>query len=138
MPNLVPTDADAVSVTYLADHATAAPCSEAIAIGNLIKLTAAGEWELANATDAASAGQRTLHVATATREPGQTLDGVRLGSIVYFDDALDALDVGDVVYLSDTDGTLSDTAGTVSVIVGTVVPIFGDASTVNKALRLDN
>ena len=55
--------------------------------------------------------------------------------IVWLGDALDSLDYGDPVYLSDTDGTLADAAGTTSVEIG-VVTALHDMGSVSKALRV--
>lgn len=48
-------------------------------------------------------------------------------------DALDSMDYGAPIYVSDTDGTFADSAGTVTTaIAGYVVPVFEHDGTVKK------
>ncbi len=50
--------------------------------------------------------------------------------------ALDGLDFGDPVYLSDTDGRAADAAGTNTVILGYVVPCFIGNLGTDRVLRI--
>lgn len=101
------------------------PAEVAIDAGQAVRLatsgdTTAGRFTLANGTDAAEAN--VWGIALHTVAVGEPVTAVRMGLLDGYD--LDALDFGDPVYLSDTDGTLTDDAAdaTVDVIVGRVEP----------------
>lgn len=109
------------------------PAAEAINAGQPVRFdTTSGYYTKANGTDAAESLVRGIACNTALLAR-QTLTVMQRG---YLDvgDALDALDPGVPIYMSDTDGTLSDSAGdsTVDVIVGRVV--MGWANTAGDKL----
>lgn len=111
------------------------PAVETITKGQRCRFdTATGKIALGNGTTTAEVkrGGIALHAAAA----GEAVTIVNQG-IVDVGDALDALDFGADVYVSDTDGTFSTAIGdsTVDVIVGMVVPGWGN-TTANKLLWL--
>lgn len=94
----------------------------------------------------ATTGKAMLGNATSATEVG-TLRGVAMSTQKYVGDpvsllrhglmdwgnALDGMDYGEAIYLSDTDGTFADAAGTVtSAIVGYVWPVPQHDGTVKK------
>ena len=96
--------------------------------------TTTGKIEPGNATTAAEARVKGMALNTAT-QAGDTVTAIQKG-VVNVGDALDSLTYDDIVYLSDTDGTLADAAGTVSLVFGKVVPAWG-ATTADKLLDID-
>lgn len=109
------------------------PAAEAIAEGQRCRFDAAsGHIALGNASSAAEAAPGGL--ATHAAAIGEAVTIINSG-IVDVGAALDALNFGVPVYLSDTDGTLADGNGTVNLIVGRVVPGH-DATTAQKLLWL--
>lgn len=92
-----------------------------------------GQVTPANATVAGEAGFQGIAINAAKRV-NQAVTVVRDG-LLDVGNALDALNVGANVFLSNTDGRLDDAAGTVSVVVGTVVPGWG-GQTSDKLLRV--
>lgn len=106
-----------------------------ITVGQAVKLDGStGKVNLALATTSGNA----LAIGIAISGSAETGGRPTLVRVGYLDvgDALDALNFGASVYLSDTAGTLADAAGTVSKIVGTVVPGFGNGATADKLLRV--
>lgn len=112
------------------------PAVEAIAEGQRCRFDATtGRIALGNGTTAAEVapGGMAVHAAAI----GEALTIINQG-IVDVGAALDALNYGDPIYVSDTDGTLSTAVGdsTVDVIVGRVIPGW-DATTAQKLLWLN-
>lgn len=64
---------------------------------------------------------------------GQAIDVVRKGEIYGF--TVSGMDSGDLVYVSDTAGSLSTVAGTVTVIVGRIAPLADKSAT--EVISLD-
>ena len=108
------------------------PRAEAVPIGGYGRLNTAGKLALGNATSAGEIGNvRGLVFELLGNTARAMSDG-----ILDLGDALDGMDVGDLVYLSDTDGLLADGAdGTVDLVVGAIVPGFGEL-TASKLLRV--
>jgi hypothetical protein len=105
------------------------PTNEAVNAGQPVRFdTTTGKYTKANGTDAAEALVRGISVTTVGLA-NLTISVMQRG---YLDvgDALDALNPGVPIYMSDTDGTLSDSAGdsTVDVIVGRVVMGWGNTA----------
>lgn len=112
------------------------PAVEAIAEGQRCRFDAtAGSIALGNGTTAAEVapGGIAVHAAVV----GEAVTIINQG-IVDVGAALDALNFGDPVYVSDTDGTFSTAVAdsTVDVIVGRVIPGW-DATTAQKLLWLN-
>jgi hypothetical protein len=97
---------------------------------------ATGNAMKAKATTAALAECKGIRIGYSSTDGAV----VRKGTID-IGDALDALQFGAKVYLSDTDGLLSDTPGTVNKVIGEVVPqrqnVPTSSNTPDKALRVD-
>ncbi|MCA9935850.1 MAG: hypothetical protein H6662_15590 [Ardenticatenaceae bacterium] len=109
------------------------PADETVDPGHYARLApSTGKLTKGNATTAAEVG--TGEGLCITRQVN-TITILKKG-ILWLGDALDALNFGDIVYLSDTDGTLADAAGTVSKVAGVVVPLYGH-SPFKKGLRVD-
>jgi hypothetical protein len=110
------------------------PADETVNPGHYARLApATGKLTKGNATTAAEVGAG--EGICITRQVN-TITVVKKGILWLGEDALNALQFGATIYLSNTDGTLADTAGTVSKVVGTVVPLYGH-STFKKALRVN-
>lgn len=112
------------------------PAAEAIAEGDRCRFDATtGQIALGNGTTAAEvkAGGIAVNAAAA----GATVTIINQG-IVDVGNALDALNYGADVYVSDTDGQFSTEVGdsTVDVIVGQVIPGWGH-TTADKLLWLN-
>lgn len=87
---------------------------------------------LGNASSAGEVG--TLRGIALTNEKylGDSVTLLRHG-LLDFGNGLDGMDVGDPIFLSDTDGTLADAAGTVTTaIVGYVWPVWEHDRVVKK------
>lgn len=111
------------------------PVNEAINAGQPVRIDATtGKYTLGNGTTATEAAVRGIACVTATLANMTTT--VMQRGLLDVGDALDALNYGVPVYLSDTDGTLADSAGTTSVVVGRVVAAWGDTSG-DKLLAVD-
>jgi hypothetical protein len=113
------------------------PTNEAVNAGQPVRIDATtGKYTKANGTDATESAVRGIAVTTATLA-NLTISVMKQG-LLDVGDALDALNYGVPVYMSDTDGTLSDSAGdsTVDVVVGRVVAGWGDPSG-DKLLQVD-
>lgn len=92
---------------------------------------------LGNATSSGEVGTLRGLALTDQRYVGDSVTLLRNG-LVDFGNALDAMDYGALIYVSDTDGTLADAAGTVtSAIVGYVWPVFEHDGTVKKLAMID-
>jgi hypothetical protein len=91
-----------------------------------------GKAMLGNATTATEVGTlRGVALSTQTHV-GDSVTLLRHG-LMDWGDALDDMDFGDPIYLSDTDGTFADAAGTVTTaICGYVWPVFEHDGTVKK------
>ena len=132
MADLVITTCDQVQVV----QQFTGPAVEAIAEGQRCRFDAStGKIALGNGTTAAEvkAGGIAVHAAAI----GMPVTIINQG-IVDVGDALDALNYGDDIYVSDTDGTFSTVVGdsTVDVIVGQVIPGWGN-TTADKLLWLN-
>lgn len=109
------------------------PAVETIVAGQWVRFdSSTGKVALGNGTTAAEAIDG--GVALLGGAAGTPITFVQQG-ILDVGDALDSLNFGVAVYLSDTDGTLADSAGTVSKVVGMVVPGWGH-TTADKLLWL--
>lgn len=135
MAALTIVDAD-VSVNWDKPHEPLnSVAAVAITAAQPIRLDTAGDWVLANATDAASLGL--TYLASKAVASGEALTGIRYGQI-NLGVALAALAFGAPVYVSDTPGTLATTAGTVSKVAGNVMPAQGSGNvTADKMLLVD-
>lgn len=103
------------------------PVNEALGVGEAVRVDATtGKYTPGNATDTTENQVRgiALHVADYANA---TISAIKRG-IIDIGDALDALNYGVPVYLSNTDGVLADAAGTQAVIVGYVIPGWGDTA----------
>lgn len=132
MADLVITKADQVKVILQ----YTGPAAEAIAEGNRCRFDATtGQIALGNGTNAAeiAPGGIAVHAAAA----GVAVTIINQG-IVDVGAALDGLNFGVPIYVSDTDGTFgaADTDSTVDTIVGRVVPGW-DGTTAQKLLYLN-
>lgn len=102
------------------------PAVEAITKGQRCRFDATtGKVALGNGTSAAE-GKRG-GIALGSAAIGEAVTILNQG-VVDVGDALDGLNYGAEVYVSDTDGTFADGAGTVSIIAGQVVPGWGSTS----------
>lgn len=100
-----------------------------------VRYAADGRVTPANGSGAGEATFEGIAVNKSTRI-GEAITVVRDG-LLDVGNALSALAIGALVYLSNTDGTLADAAGTVSVVVGKVVPAWGNPpSGADKLLRV--
>lgn len=96
------------------------PAVEAITEGQRCRFDATtGKIALGNGSSAAEAAPG--GIATHAAAIGEALTIINQG-IVDVGAALDGLNYGAIVYVSDTDGTFADAAGTVTVAAGRVVP----------------
>lgn len=135
MANLSITAADVRLVRGDNEHQHTAPAGEAITAGQYVRLnTSTGKFELGNGTTSGEVGNKGF-VAGRTVAADETLTAYGGDALLDVGDALDALNFGAVVYLSDTDGTLADSAGTVSKTVGVVTSGWA-ATTADKLLQL--
>lgn len=111
------------------------PANEALNAGEAVRIDATtGKYTPGNATTTTENAVRGIAANTADYA-NATISVVKKG-ILDVGDALDALNYGVPVYLSDTDGTLADAAGTTSVVVGRVVAGWGDTAG-DKLLLVD-
>lgn len=91
-----------------------------------------GKAVLGNATSATEVGTLRGVAMKSQAHLGDSVSLLRHG-LMDWGDALDAMDYGDPIYLSDTDGTFADAAGTVTTaIVGYVWPLWEHDGTVKK------
>ncbi len=132
MADLVITKADQVQVVK--QHT--GPAIEAIAEGQRCRFDATtGQIALGNGSTAAeiAPGGIAVHAAAI----GEAVTIINEG-IVDVGAALDGLNFGAAIYVSDTDGTFggADTDSTVDTVVGRVVPGW-DATTAQKLLELN-
>lgn len=124
MADLVITQADQVQVV----QQFTGPAVEAITEGQRCRFDAStGKVALGNGTTAAeiAPGGIAVHAAAV----GEAVTIINQG-IVDVGDALSALNCGDPIYVSDTDGTFGSAVGdsTVDTIVGRVVPGWNTTS----------
>jgi hypothetical protein len=113
-----------------------APAFEAITVLAPVRFDpTTGKFRNGNGTTSTEANIYGL--ASKTAIVGGNVTAVRRGIVYGLD--LSALNFGDPVYVSDTDGRLSTVAGTTSVLVGRVVPHFGVmlGDTPQKCLLVD-
>lgn len=106
-----------------------------ITAGQVVRLDAtSGKLVLAQADTAANA--RAIGIAISdTAKTGNVTTVVRRG-VLDVGNALDGLNYGVDVYLSNTAGVLADAAGTTPKIVGRVIPGYG-ATTPDKLLYVE-
>lgn len=132
MADLVITKADQVQVV----QQFTGPAVEAISEGQRCRLDATtGQIALGNGTTAAEIARGGIAVHAAA--VGETVTIINQG-IVDVGAALDGLNFGAPIYVSDTDGTFgsADTDSTVDTIVGQVIPGW-DGTTPQKLLWLN-
>lgn len=116
------------------EHQLTLPALEAINAGQYIRIDpSTGKFRLGNATTLTEVGVGYLAIESVPA--GMPVTGLERPCLVDLGDALAALNFGDKVWLSDTDGTLATAAGTVDTVVGTVVPGFAK-TTAEKLLKL--
>lgn len=106
--------------------------AETFVAGKYVRINTAGKVVLGNASSASESlrgGLAAVEVTTA----GEPVTVFKEG---YADvgEALAALNIGDPIYLSDTDGTLATTAGTVVRMIGSVVAGWASGATADKLL----
>ena len=77
--------------------------------------------------------QQVVGVALVGGGAGQSIDVVSVGEVYGF--TVSGMDSGDIVYVSDTAGSLSTVAGTVTVIVGRISPLTD--KNVTEVIRMD-
>jgi hypothetical protein len=110
------------------------PVNEAIDAGEyVVQDPTTGHLELGDASALSTATHG--GVAVATVAAGQYLTAVRDG-LVDLGDALDGLNHGDAVFLSNTAGGLDDATGTVTKRIGFVEGVFANGATADKLLRV--
>lgn len=91
-----------------------------------------GKAMLGNASSAGEVGTLRGIALSNQRNTGDSVTLMRHG-LIDVGDALDGMDYGEAIYLSDTDGTFADAAGTVTTaIVGYVWPIWQHDGTIKK------
>lgn len=96
-----------------------------------------GKAVLGNATSATEVGTLRGIALTDEKYLGDSVTLLRNG-LVDMGNALDGMDYGEAIYLSDTDGIFADAAGTVTTaIVGYVWPVFEHDGTVKKLAMID-
>lgn len=94
--------------------------------------TSTGKAMLGNASSAGEVGTLRGIATTTQAYVGDSVTLIRHG-LCDFGNGLDGMDYGEIIYLSDTDGTFADAAGTVTTaIVGYVWPRFEADGTVKK------
>lgn len=122
-----------VTLDNMSSHT--APASVDINKGQVIRVDATtGKWVKAAGNNAANAGTKRF-IAINTVKAGQALTGVRGGLVDLGVAALDGINFGAPIYLSDTPGEMTATVGesTTATIMGYVMPIF-TGPTVNRLL----
>lgn len=96
-----------------------------------------GKAMLGNATSAGEVGGLRGIALSDQKYVGDSVTLLRHG-LMDFGDALDGMDYGATIYVSDTDGTLADAAGTVTTATaGKVWPVFEHDGTVKKLAYID-
>lgn len=90
-----------------------------------------GKAVLGNATAAAEVGTLRGVALSTQQHVGDSVTLLRRG-LLDWGNALDGMDYGEAIKLSDTDGTFADAAGTVDTTVGYVYPVFEHDGTVKK------
>lgn len=96
-----------------------------------------GKAVLGNATSAGEVGSLRGIAVSDQKYVGDSVSLVRHG-LFDWGDALDGMDYGEPIRLSDTDGIFADAAGTVTTaIVGYVQPVFEHDGTVRKLALID-
>lgn len=112
------------------------PAAELITAGQYCRYNkTSGEIELGNATTADEAHKGGFALQTIYTI-GETLDVLSDGKLDIGKTALNSLDYGVDVYLSDTDGGIATTPGTRNVTVGTVEAVW-NGTTPSKILRVN-
>jgi hypothetical protein len=107
------------------------PLAEAVPVGGYGRVGATG-LVLGNATTTGELGNRRGVVFEISGKAARVMHK----GILDLGDALDGLDLDDLVYVGDTDARLADAAGTVTLIAGVVVPGYGEL-TASKLLEVD-
>lgn len=131
---LTVTDTDVAPVVIIEQFT--APANEAIDAGEAVYLVAAsGKVALADENVSAPVNEPEGISLTTVANANETVTILRKG-IVDLGDAMDAMDFGTIVYLSQTAGKLEASDPANGVVVGEVVPGFG-ATTADKLLKLD-
>jgi hypothetical protein len=134
MANLTITAAD-VRPVRIFEWLPDGPTDEAVNAGQPVRInTTTGRYTKANGTTAAEARVVGISVSTAAAAGG-VISVVKRG-ILEMGSGMDGLTYDDIVYLSDTDGTLGDTAGTVSVVIGRTVGGWAE-TTAEKLLSVE-
>jgi hypothetical protein len=108
------------------------PAGEAIDAGEVVGIDANGLAVLADANPAVTCKGIAINSAN---QAGITITAVRRG-IVDIGDVMDAMGIGDAVYISDTAGLLADAQVNGVAAIGEVVPAWG-AVAVDKLLRIN-
>lgn len=134
MAALTITPADVAPVRVI--EQSTGPANEAIDAGEAVYMVAAtGKYALAD-ENATWPAERVAGISIQNAsEAGITITVVKKG-IIDLGDALDGMDFGDPVFLSQTAGKLEDATVGAGIIVGQVVPGWG-ATTADKLLSVD-
>lgn len=96
-----------------------------------------GKAMLGNATSAGEVGGLRGVALSDQKYVGDSVTLFRYG-LLDWGDALDGMDFGALIYVSDTDGTFGDAAGTVTTATaGRVFPVFEHDGTVKRLALID-
>lgn len=133
MADLTITAADVAPVSVI--EQSTGPANEVVDAGEAVyMLAASGKYALAD-EDGTWPTKRVKGISITSAVANGTITVVQKG-IVDLGDALDGMDYGDPVFLSDTPGKLADADPGAGVIVGQVVPGWA-ATTADKLLSFD-
>lgn len=112
------------------------PAGVAITAGMVVRLNSSGA--VVGADGGAAGTTDIIGVAVTGGAIGQGITVAQADAIIDVGNALSALAIGALVYVSDTGtnvGVMGDVAGTSSRTVGRVIPAFG-ATTADKLIRI--
>lgn len=113
------------------------PAGAEIDAGEVVYMVAAtGKWNLADENAAAPANAPMGVAISSANQADITITVVQEGIIDMGTAALDNLDYGDAVYLSDTAGAMADADPGNGIVIGRVIPGWG-ATTADKLLMVN-
>ena len=95
-----------------------------------------GKAMLGNATSTGELGNLNGVAVSNQKHTGDSVTLLRHG-LMDWGTALDAMDYGAPIYVSDTDGVFADSAGSTSKVAGRVFPVFEDNGDVKKLALID-
>ena len=134
MSDLSITASDVAAVEVI--EQVSGPVAAAVDAGEVCYIVAAnGKYNLADQGESAPVNDPEGVAIVDGSLANATVTLVRQG-VVDLGNALDGMDYGATVYLSDTAGKLADADPGNGIVVGEVVPIWGE-TTADKALRVD-